>query len=55
MFPGAGILRPFFAAAQRPYIPTLVPFNRAIELQGGHSAEHFCHRKLQLPGDLVGA
>src|SRR5260370_4317940 len=50
----AGILRPFFAAAQCPYIPALVPSNRPVELQRSQPAEDLGDRKLKLPGDLCG-
>src|SRR5437879_4075923 len=50
----ARMLRPFVAAAQRPYIPILVASNRPVELQGGQPAEHFRDRKLKLPGDFRG-
>ena len=56
MFPAgaseAGILRPFFAAAQRPYIPTLVPPDHTVELQGGEAAEHLGDRELELASYL---
>src|SRR3989454_1483290 len=50
----AGILRPIFAPAQRPYKPTLLAFDGSVELQGGQPAEHLRDRKLKLPGDLGG-
>ena len=31
-----------------------MPSNRAVELQGGQSAEHLGDRKLKLPGNLGG-